>query len=380
MLHQAANRPEMAVAAFHEVVRLRPGAAVAWCNLGTIHRRQGHLEEAIEAYRRAVQQEPELAEAWAGLAAALQHRGRRDDAIAAYREALRLRPSTSMAGSSSPGFSSRAARTTRPSKPTARRLGEPGRAATWYNLAVLLREQGRAEEAVSAFLETIRLKPDDPDPWLGLGLAYAAQGKRDGVLEVHHQLAILDPRVAEELARAHLPDLATHEEWPKEPTSRRRGPATPTPGDAWYEMAVMYRRQGEDDQAVAAFQEAVRFEPRHAKAWYALALLHHKHRRLLEAKSAFHQLVRLKPDLAPVWRQVGALYRELGQGQKAMRAYQRALGLRPQSVEAWCGFAQAAAMAGDAAAVDDARRTLATLDPKMAARLTSWLESSAPRA
>ena len=91
-------------------------------------------------------------------------------------------------------------------------------------------------------------------------------------------------------------------------------------------------------------------------------------------------IVRLKPDLAPVWRQVGALYSELGQGEKAMRAYQRALSLGPESAEAWCGLAQAAAMAGDAAALDDARRSVAMLDPKAAARLTSWLESSAPRA
>jgi tetratricopeptide (TPR) repeat protein len=246
---------------------------------------------------------------------------------------------------------------------------------------VVLREQGRPDEAVAAFLEAIHLEPHDPDTWCGLGLAYLAKGNRDGALEVHHQLAILDPPTAEEFARVHLPALAAVGEGPgaMRPQPRRSlatGRAVaPTPGDAWYEMGVMYRKRGEDDQAVAAFEEAVRFEPGHVKAWYGLALLHHKHRRLAEAKKAFHRVVRLKPDLAPVWCQVGALYRELGQGEKGIQAYERALALSPESVEAWCGLAQAAALAGRTATVAEAQNHLEALDLRMAERLRLCLQS-----
>jgi tetratricopeptide (TPR) repeat protein len=242
---------------------------------------------------------------------------------------------------------------------------------------VVLREQGRPDKAVAAFLEAIHLEPHDPDAWCGLGLAYLAKGNRDGVLEVHHQLAILDPPTAEEFARIHLPALAAVEEGPgaTRPQPRRRLAVAPTPGDAWYEMGVMYRKRGQDDQAVDAFEEAVRFEPEHVKGWYGLALLHHKHHRLAEAKKAFYRVVRLKPDLAPVWCQVGTLYRELGQGEKGIRAYERALALSPESVEAWCGLAQAAAMAGRTATVAEAQNRLEALDPRMAERLRLWLQS-----
>jgi cytochrome c-type biogenesis protein CcmH/NrfG len=72
---------------------------------------------------------------------------------------------------------------------------------------------------------------------------------------------------------------------------------------------------------------------------------------------------------------VGALYRELGQGEKGIQAYERALALSPESVEAWCGLAQAAAMAGRTATVAEAQNRLEALDPRMAERLRLWLQS-----
>ena len=69
------------------------------------------------------------------------------------------------------------------------------------------------------------------------------------------------------------------------------------------------------------------------------------------------------------------LYRELGQGEKAIRAYRRALAISPDFVEAWCGLAQAAAMTGDTASVQEARQKLSDLAPPVIEQLERCLES-----
>jgi predicted Zn-dependent protease len=121
----------------------------------------------------------------------------------------------------------------------------------------------------------------------------------------------------------------------------------------------------------------VRFDPSHAKAWYSLAVLQRRRHRLHEAKEALHQLVRLKPDLALGWCEAGALYREMGQCDKALRAYQRAAHLTPECTATWCVLAETAALAGDAVALQAARRAVARLDPVLAARLPSQVQPKA---
>jgi hypothetical protein len=60
-------------------------------------------------------------------------------------------------------------------------------------------------------------------------------------------------------------------------------------------------------------------------------------------------------------------------------AFQRAALLEPDAVAGWVGLARAADLAGDAAVLEDASRTLAALDPPAAARLAAWLGSSTAR-
>ena len=91
----AAGRPDEAISKLAELVRLVPGNAEPWGELGALHRAQGDVAEAEVAYIRAISAAPQVA-AWHRRFGDLlieAYGGKRDrEARDAYRTALSLRP------------------------------------------------------------------------------------------------------------------------------------------------------------------------------------------------------------------------------------------------------------------------------------------------
>ncbi|HEX9104875.1 MAG TPA: tetratricopeptide repeat protein, partial [Polyangia bacterium] len=59
---------------------------------------------------------------------------------------------------------------------------DPGYALGWYNLAHALRKGDHPREAADAYRQYIRLKPDDPDPYYGLGQTLKMLGDTPGAI------------------------------------------------------------------------------------------------------------------------------------------------------------------------------------------------------
>ncbi|HXU68436.1 MAG TPA: tetratricopeptide repeat protein [Polyangia bacterium] len=59
---------------------------------------------------------------------------------------------------------------------------DPSYALGWYNLAHALRKGDHAREAADAYRQYIKLKPDDPDPYYGLGQTLKMMGDTPGAI------------------------------------------------------------------------------------------------------------------------------------------------------------------------------------------------------
>ncbi len=79
------GRPDDAVAAYREAIRLDPRWFMPRGNLGKVLETQGKPDEAIAAYREATLARPDLPETFDGLAFALLNRGKIEEAIVAWR-------------------------------------------------------------------------------------------------------------------------------------------------------------------------------------------------------------------------------------------------------------------------------------------------------
>jgi tetratricopeptide (TPR) repeat protein len=141
-------------------------------------RKQGKLPEAAMAYQKAIEADQGNLELYNDL-------GNVYFALKQYSEAARA-------------FSSATAR-------------DPNYALGWYNLAHALRKGERAREAADAYRHYIKLKPDDPDPYYGLGQTLKQLGDIQGAINAFQKYVTMEKRPEEqrwvEKARAELQAL-----------------------------------------------------------------------------------------------------------------------------------------------------------------------------
>ena len=98
--------------------------------------------------------------------------------------------------------------------------------------------QGKLDEAIAAYREAIRLKPDDAEAHYNLGIALSGQGKLDEAIAEYREAIRLKPDYAE----------------------------------AHYNLGIALDGQGKLDEAIAEYREAIRLKPDYAEAHYNLGI------------------------------------------------------------------------------------------------------------
>jgi tetratricopeptide (TPR) repeat protein len=152
-----------------------------------------------------------------------------------------------------------------------------------------LRGQGKLAEAITAYREAIRLKPDYAVAHSNLGTALRGQGKLAEAIAVYREAIRLKP----DFAAAH------------------------------FSLGVALRDQGKLTEAIAAFREAIRLEPDNAWAHYNLALALAEQGKQVEAIAAYREAIRLAPDYAEAHCNLGLKLREQGRYSEALAELRR---------------------------------------------------------
>lgn len=98
---------------------------------------------------------------------------------------------------------------------------------------------------------------------------------------------------------------------------------------AYNDLGYIYYRQGQQDQALAAFHQATTADPTLSVAQNNLGLSYQEAGQLDLARDALRQAVALDPESAAAWVNLGVAEQQAGQSEEAIRAYQAALRLDP---------------------------------------------------
>jgi tetratricopeptide (TPR) repeat protein len=99
------------------------------------------------------------------------------------------------------------------------------------------------------------------------------------------------------------------------------------------EFGLAYDELNLDDDAVRAFQHAVKLQPTDGVTWTNLGATLLKTRRFSEANEAATQAVKQAPDFAPAWKLLAATYKQQGRSEDAVNAFERASKLRAPDTE-----------------------------------------------
>jgi len=119
-----------ATAHFNEAVRISPGFAHAWINLGETFANTGDLDKSVVCLSKAIDLRPDYATAYLDLGVAMFREKRSAAALSDFDRALAL---------------------------------DPMLADGYYNKGIVLSMEGRSDEAIAAFANALKINPDNSD-------------------------------------------------------------------------------------------------------------------------------------------------------------------------------------------------------------------------
>jgi tetratricopeptide (TPR) repeat protein len=120
--------------------------------------------------------------------------------------------------------------------------------------------------------------------------------------------------------------------------------------DCWmahYNLGIVLSEQGEPDQAIEHYKQAVALRPDYAEAHYNLARLLVDLGQLNGAIAHYERATAINPTDAEAQNNLGATLFGMGRADDAIAHYQKALEIRPDYPEASCNLANALIAKGD---------------------------------
>ena len=142
-------------------------------------------------------------------------------------------------------------------------------------------------------------EPKNADAWYGLGIAYNKLKRHDDAIEAYRQALHIDPEDADAWNNlgVHLqrPQAATM--MPSKPIVRPCASirSMPKPGTTSGSLTANFKRHND---AIDAYRQALRINPKNANAWYNLGVAYGKLKSHNDAIEAYRQALRINPKHA----------------------------------------------------------------------------------
>jgi putative PEP-CTERM system TPR-repeat lipoprotein len=265
--------PEGAIAEVEQAMKVAPGDSRALVSLGAIRQGSGDRAQAEAAYRQAIALDPKSTDAQLALANFLWSAGRPDEAEQALKHALSIDPKHLLANRMLGVLyiaTQRAAQAEQPLKAVAEISKAP---AARLQLADYYIQVRRIDEAKQLLTELAKDQATANDAEVRLASLDYAGGQ---ITDAHKRLDELIAR-----APQYVPGLVAKAQWMLTENkldealqyANRAVAANSESPDAQFILGAIHERRREPADAIKAFNEVLRLNPRAAVAQVALARL-----------------------------------------------------------------------------------------------------------
>jgi tetratricopeptide (TPR) repeat protein len=232
------------------------------------------------------------------------------------------------------------------------------------NLGVILKGEGRLEEAISHFKAALERKPDSEDAHINLGSALDRLERHQEAM-VHYEKALkINPKNPEahnnlgialistgrgdeavphfEEALRFRPDyteahtnlgaaLASKGEFERAVTHLRKAlEVDPDNAEIHGNLGLAYLNMGKTEKALFHINASIRIKPTNPQLQYFLGLAFYRAGRWQEAADQFQNVVRQNPGFAKAHLTLGLAYLEMGDRESAFGVYRTLTRLNPK--------------------------------------------------
>jgi tetratricopeptide (TPR) repeat protein len=212
---------------------------------------------------------------------------------------------------------------------------KPDYAKAHNNLGVTYRKLGNNAEAMDAYKQAVRIKPDYAEAHLNLGFTYGDLGKDREAMEAYKQAIRIKPDFVE----------------------------------AHFSLGITFIRVGNHKEAIDAFKHAIRIKPDFVEALFNLGFIYSALGEHRKAMDAYKAAIWIKPDYAKAHYALGVAYGELGEYRDAIVAYNQAVTIKPDYADAHYNLGVAYFLVDDRGSALKQYKILKDLNLKMANEL-----------
>lgn len=207
---------------------------------------------------------------------------------------------------------------------------DPEYAEGHYNLANVLDELGKPDQAIASFQRAIKLNPDYAKAHYNLGIIFKEQNKLDDATESFQRAIACDPNYA----KAHN------------------------------NLGMVFKEQGKLDEALASFQKAIACDPRCAPVYNNMGIVLKNLKKLKEAVSAYAKAIDLDPNYADAYANLGIALKEQNRVDVAITAFRHAIAVDPKHTQAYYNMGGALEEQGKTQEAIAAYQRTVELDPE----------------
>jgi tetratricopeptide (TPR) repeat protein len=214
------------------------------------------------------------------------------------------------------------------------------------NIGNALAGQGKIDEAIAHYWESLKIHPGWAPVHNNLGNALAKRGKTDEAITHYMQALRIDPGFAE--AHNNLGAALTTQGRFEEAVFHCSEALRIDPGRAETHCALgtALVGQGRLDEAIRHFSNALKIKPDFADAHNDLGLTLKRQGKVKEAMCYFSEAVKIKPDFAQGHLNLGMVLAEQGRLEEATHYFAEAVRIAPESADAHYNLALALAIQG----------------------------------
>jgi tetratricopeptide (TPR) repeat protein len=209
-------------------------------------------------------------------------------------------------------------------------------AAARYQLGIAYFQAGNYRIAAPELAKAAELDPSNAEYRNALGMALMFNRKLDAAIKEFQEAVTIEPRFSEaknNLASAYIMKGEPNKAKPflKQVLD---DPLYPTPHFAYFNLARIYEREGNIDEAIEQYKLALDIRPEYVDAHYNLGLLYLQQGKTDLAIEEFSEATRLRPKIALYQRSLGVAYVQAGKYPEARRAFEKVLEVEPDSPSA----------------------------------------------
>jgi tetratricopeptide (TPR) repeat protein len=220
-------------------------------------------------------------------------------------------------------------------------------AKKWSDLGVILKTQGKHEEAAAAYQRAIELDPKDATTHYNLGNLLRDLGQVDGAVASYRRAVGTNPRLSD--AHINLGRLLIEKGRTDEALSHMQaaGGANPRSHDVHNNLGIAFHRSGRMKEAIQSFRQAIELKPDYIDAYGNLGQAHAALYEEDEACASLRKAVELDPLNPGRHVTLGYFYRNFLKLDDALACFRHALELQPTNPDYHVDYSLALLLKGE---------------------------------